>query len=73
MGTNLTHRIILVKSPNWITYGFNATDELGSFATDGDVESVLLVTDSDIDNVGVTAPVEATLREAGTEVNVFDA
>lgn len=60
-----------VQSPDRITYGLGATDELSDYASDNDLESALIVTDQDIVDAGVTDPVVTALEETGVTVDLF--
>jgi len=60
-----------VQSPDKITYGLGATDELGEYATANDLDSALVVSDGNIVDAGVTDPIASTLEAAGVSVEFF--
>jgi alcohol dehydrogenase class IV len=60
-----------VQSPERITYGLGATDELSTYAADISVDSALLVTDETIVDAGVTEPVVAALEDANVSVDLY--
>ena len=67
-----------VQGPKRITYGLGSADELSSFvnrhtpSNNDTLERVLVVTDGDLVEVGVTDIVVDTLSAAGVDVEIFD-
>lgn len=58
-----------VQTPNRLTYGLGATDELTAFADDFD--SALIITDETIVDAGVTDPVVSSLEAGDVAVDLF--
>jgi alcohol dehydrogenase len=61
-----------IQSPNTVSYGMGATDELASFVSERSIDRALVVTDADIVAAGATDPVLAALERGGADVTVFD-
>lgn len=71
-GLESIHTTYTIQSPDQITYGLGSVGSLGEFAEKHDIESALIVTDSNLVEVGVVEKPIATLESAGVTTQVFD-
>jgi alcohol dehydrogenase len=60
------------RMPDQLQYGSNATDALTPFASKGDVDKAILVTDVALVEAGVIDPVVTALDDADVSVGVYD-
>ena len=61
-----------LRTPDWILFGFDTVQQVGSEAKRLGAGKVMLITDEGVSNSGALEPVTESLKKEGLEYDVFD-